>query len=242
MKVLILAAGRVPQGGAESYPPCLTEFNGQPLIQRLLLHCGPLRPSRLIVVFSAQQVRDHHLDRVTTLLWPGAMVLSVDQTRGAACTALLACGHIDDDEELLIVNGNELLDTDFASIVADFRARRLDAGTAVFQSVHPRYSYVRVDAQDLVVEASEKVPVSTNATAGFYWVARGSDFVRAAKNLVRKDASVNGDFYICPSLNELVLEHRRVGIHPVDSSRYHPLKTTRQIEQFASRVERELAL
>jgi hypothetical protein len=232
MNVLMLAAGRVPQGDGGGYPPCLAEFQGKPLIERLFEACVPLQPRRLIVAFAAAQVREHHLDRVAALLWPGATVLTVNDTHGAACTALLACGHIDNDEELLVVNGNELLDADFDGIVEGFRRRGLDAGAAVFPSVHPRYSYVKVDAEGLVVEASEKVPVSRHATAGFYWFARGSDFVRAAKNLIRKDACVNGDFYICPTFNELVLEHKRIGIHAVDAACYHPLKTGRQIEQF----------
>jgi hypothetical protein len=56
--------------------------------------------------------------------------------------------------------------------------------------------------------------------------------------MIRKDASVNGSFYICPVLNELVLEQARIGIAPIDASQYRPLKTARQILQGDMLVER----
>ena len=76
--------------------------------------------------------------------------------RGAACTALLAAGPIDNEDELLIVNGNEFLDSNFSEIINGFRQRKLDAGIVTFRAIHPRYSYVRLDDSELVVEAAEK--------------------------------------------------------------------------------------
>ena len=234
MHILILAAGQahldMPDG---SYPLCLTERNGVPLIEQLMKACPT--DSRFIVALREQDIRRYHLDNVIGLLAPDAHILHVsDGTRGAACTALLAAGHIDNDHELLILNGNELLTADFSPILADFRARGLDAGCVTFPSVHPRYSYVRVNRDQYIVEAAEKNPISRLATAGFYWFARGRDFVRAAQNMIRKDASVKGLFYICPTLNQLVLEQAKIGIHTVDADHYHPLKTERQLMHYAT--------
>lgn len=240
MNILILAAGQDPLSQENSYPLCLTEFDSIPLIQRVISSCGVLGASDMIVAFREQDVDIYHLNNVVTLLWSNATILRIHgKTQGAACTALLAAGKIDVDEELLIVNGNELLDTDFLEILENFRGRQLDAGVVVFHSIHPRYSYVRLDENKLVIEAAEKKPISTNATAGFYWFARGKDYVRAAKNLIRKDARVNDNFYICPTFNQLVLEHMRIGTYQVENKVYHPLKTGRQIEQFETVIERE---
>ncbi len=156
MNILILAAGQAPLVPDVDYPLCLAEFDSVPLIQRVTKLCTGLNPSRLIVAFRASEISRYHLDKVVTLLWPDAVIVRVqEETRGAACTALLAAGMIDGDDELLIVNGNELLNTDFLAIVSDFRESELDAGTVVFDSIHPRYSYVRLDQHGLVVEASE---------------------------------------------------------------------------------------
>jgi dTDP-glucose pyrophosphorylase len=152
---------------------------------------------------------------------------------------LLAIAHINNDEDLLIVNGNEFLDEDFTKIIKSFRDLDFDAGVVIFRSIHPRYSYVALNELDRVIEASEKNPISTNATVGFYWFSKGSEFVDAAKSMVRKDARINGKFFICPSFNELVLKDRNIGVYRVDGKQYHPLKTGRQLQQFEVALDRE---
>ena len=240
MNILILAGGQDPSQNQEQYPLCLIEFDSVPLIEHVVSSCGVLQPSSLIVAFRAADVRKYHLNNVVSLLWPQASIINIyEQTQGAACTALLAARAIDNDDELLIVNGNELLDSNFSEIINDFRGRNLDAGIVTFRAIHPRYSFVRLDDNGLVVEAAEKNPISNNATAGFYWFSKGEDFVRAAKNLIRKDARVEGNFYICPAFNELVLENLSIGVHQIESKLYHPLKTERQVEKFDTVFGRE---
>jgi hypothetical protein len=48
--------------------------------------------------------------------------------------------------------------------------------------------------------------------------------------MIRKDASVNELFYICPAFNELVLERAKIGTHVVEARKYRPLKTERQLQ------------
>ena len=234
MNILILAAGQTGTDSADDkYPLCLAELNGTPLIELLIATCQTIGEVRFTVALREHDIRRYHLDNIVALLAPGACVVRIpEQTKGAACSALLAIGSIDNQQELLILNGNELLEADFSAILADFRRRELDAGTVTFSSVHPRYSYVRLDDNKLVVEAAEKNPISRMATAGFYWFAQGSRFVRAAKNMIRKDACVNGAFYICPALNELVLEQARIGTYSIDAGQYHPLKNEQQLTQY----------
>ena len=241
MNILILAGGQDPSQNQEHYPLCLTEFDSVPLIEHVVSSCSVLKPSNLIVAFRAVDITKYHLNNIVSLLWPQTSIIPIyEQTQGAACTALLAAGPIDNDDELLIVNGNEFLDSNFYEIVSEFRQRKLDAGIVTFRAIHPRYSYVRLDDNGLVVEAAEKNPISTNATAGFYWFSNGKNFVRAAKNLIRKDARVDGNFYICPAFNELILENLSIGVYQIESKFYHPLKTGRQVEQFETLFERGL--
>jgi len=238
INVLILAAGQsladAPEG---AYPLCLTEIGGVPLIERQINACRSVDGARLIVAVSEPDMRRFSLGDVISLLAPDAHVAPTRETRGAACTALLTLGQINTDDELLILNGNEFLDIDFDAALASFRSRKLDAGVVVFPSVHPRYSFVALDDDGYVVQATEKRPISKNATAGFYWFARGSDFVAAVQNMIRKDATVNGRFFICPSLNELVLKQAHIGVHPISADKFHPLKNERQVAQYENLVE-----
>lgn len=230
MNILILAAGKPvldPNSGA--YPLCLAEIGGQPLIERILAACKAVSPSRIIVAIREGEAVEYHLDRVIRLLTPDAEVLRIkSETAGAACTALLAAGLIDNEEELLIISANELVTLPYSMPLEHFRAQGFDAATLVFKSVHPRYSYVRLEGEQ-VLEASEKTPLSFNATAGFYWFAKGSSFVRATKNMIIKDGHVGGRFYVCPTFNELILEQKRVGSFRLSTSQYHPVKTGNQL-------------
>lgn len=226
--ILILAAGDSALDG-ERYPLFLAEIGDAPLIERQIKLCEAVTDARLVVAVTEHDLQSFAVAHVIALLAPGARVASIkEKTRGAACTAMLALGPVGDGDELLILNGNEFLDMDFAAALDDFRGRGLDAGVVTFPSVHPRYSFVRLSGE-LVVQAAEKRPISRNATAGFYWFKRARDFVEAAQTMIRKDATVNDSFYICPTLNELVLRQMRIGVYPIAANRYHPLKTERQI-------------
>lgn len=243
LNVLILAAGNTQyQDSDGGYPLYLAEFNGKPVIEQCFNSCQQASPSTIIMACREQDVSHYHLGNVPALLNQNARMLSIrGETKGAACTALLASPSIDNDDNLLIVSVNEILDLNYGEAVQAFRDAKLDAGVVTFPSIHPRYSYVKVDPQtDLLIETAEKHPISQDAAASFYWFAKGSDFVAAAQEMIRKDANVGGLFYICPSLNQLILRQKRVGRLQIERNQYHPLKTDRQITNFEHSHERSV--
>ena len=73
--------------------------------------------------------------------------------------------------------------------------------------------------------------------AGFVWFRRGEDFVTAAQNMVRKDAHVNGSFFVSLTLNELVLRQKRIGTTAMDPRQYRPLKSRRQVLAYEGELE-----
>lgn len=229
-RILILGAG--PAGPEHDPPVWLAEQGRELLLERMARVLAPLR-GRLVFAVRAQDIRRYRLDSVIQLASPGAAMVPVHgTTAGAACTALLCIDHIEPEAELLILAGNELLDIDYAVAVQGFRDRGLDAGVVVFPSLHPRYSYVRLDAQGMIEEAAEKNPISRHAAAGFTWFRRGGDFLDAARNMIRKDAQHDGAFFISLTLNELVLAQKRMSVHEIDARRYLPLKSRRQVAAY----------
>ena len=231
----------IPIGGSDEnfrqhghvYAKPLVEIAGRPLVQHAFAPLQRIPDAQAIFVIRKEDDLRFHLRDVLQLLDPGAVVIRADgATAGAACTALLAIEQIDTETELLIANGDQVLDFDLGAVIERFRARRLDAGTVVFDSVHPRWSFVKTDAGDMVIEAAEKRPISRNATAGVYYFREGRLFVEAAKRMIRKDASVNGGFFVCPSLNELVLAQMRVGVERIDRARYISLASPQAVEEY----------
>ncbi len=236
----------IPMGGSDEkfreqgylYAVPLIEIAGRPLIEHALTPFQPLANARMVFVIRKEDNQRFYLGEVLNLLKPAAEVICADGvTAGAACTALLAIEHIDNEEELVIANADQILDFDLKAVIERFRERSLDAGTVVFDAVHPRWSFVKTDENDMVVEAAEKRPISRNATAGVYYFRRGHFFVEAATRMIRKGASVNGSFFVCPSLNELVLLQMRVGVERIDRSRYISLSTPQSVDDYESKLK-----
>lgn len=233
--ILILAAGRVKtEASAEAaYPACLTEVNGVSVLEKIIGHLSDVPNPNYIFALHAQDISEFHLDNVAKLLAPGAQISIVpENTMGSACTALLAACEQNPDQPLLIVSANELVEQKFGKVLQEFSDRGLDAGTLVFRSVHPRYSYVRLNEGGSVTEAAQQNPISQIATTGVFWFAKTSDFIEGAKSAIRKNASTNGRFYLAPVFNELILQHKSIGVHEIDKASYIPLKTGHQIQQY----------
>ena len=92
-------------------------------MQRVIDGLQPLidAAARAIFLIREEEQRRHHTGDVIRLLLPEADVIGVPALEsGAACTALHAIGHIERDESLLVVNGDQVVEADLAEIVAGF--------------------------------------------------------------------------------------------------------------------------
>jgi dTDP-glucose pyrophosphorylase len=241
MNILILSAGsnEAFKNAGYVYPKNLIEIKGVPLLQHAvekLVSAGlTITDNKFIFLIRKEESRHFHTAAVLQLISPSAKVIEVPQpTAGAACTALLAIDHINNDEPLVIVNGDIILQTNLRQAVQQFMDQQLDGGILVFESIHPRWSYVKCDSAGLVIEAAEKRPISNMATVGFYFFRRGKDFVNAATTMISKDAQVGGQFYICPSYNEMILAHAKIGVIKIPRSAYISLASPRDVQDYVT--------
>jgi NDP-sugar pyrophosphorylase family protein len=239
MNVLFLLAGESKSFEEQGYhyPKYLLEIDGKTLVQYVIEHVCVSRPARHIFVVRKEEVERFHFESVLRLLSPESeVVVAEGLTRGAACTALLAVESIDNDEPLLIVNGDQIVDLPLDEVLDSFEEQGLDGGIVVFDSVHPRWSYVRLNDEGRVIEAAEKRPISRNATAGLYYFAKGREFVAAAKEMIRKNASVGDAFYVCPAYNELLLNQGAVGVYHIPREKYYSLAEPQGVQAFEEKI------
>jgi hypothetical protein len=238
MNVLFLgAAPDAPRAEHNRFPAWLAEHRGASPLERLTASLAIHGRNRLIYCFLESDIKEFHLRDIVSAMAPRHSMIAVrNPTQGAACTALLASDEIDDETELFIVSLNEYLEVDLTEAATDFRSRDLDAATLVFRSVHPRYSFVRLGPGDLVVETAQGRPITDIATAGAFWFRRGKDFVEGAKDMIRKRDNINGTYYVCPALNQMILRGARIGVTWMKSSIYHPLKTEAQVYNFEHEI------
>lgn len=155
-------------------------------------------------------------------------------TEGTACTVLLARSRIDNDAPLIIANSDQLLDFSCQDYLDDALRRGLDGSILVFRDAarDPKWSFARVDEQGLVREVAEKKPISDLATAGIYMFTRGSDFVKAAIDMIARNERVNNEFYTCPVYNHLIRQGARIGVYEVSPDAMRGLGIPEDLESY----------
>lgn len=232
--ILMAGAGKDFEEQGHSYPKYLLEIQNKPIIQRVVESLKNLGSNVICIIRKEDQER-FFLGDMMKILCPEVKVITVENlTKGAVCTALFAIEDINNDEELLVLNGDQLIKANLFTAIADFRNRKLDGGIVTFKSVHPRWSFAALDAEGLVAETSEKRPISDNATAGCYYYAKGSDFVRACFAVIEKDAETQGFYYISATYNELILEQKKIGIFEIPRKDYISFANYQMYENYLS--------
>ena len=239
LNILIPMAGPVKFNEDEfQYPKPLIEINGKPMIELAIESFQSIKQEkRFIFLVNNSDCKSFYLDSVLQLLTNSECeIIKIDKpTRGAACTALLAIEHINNSDPLIISNGDHIIDYDLNVVIDYFQKRKVDAGTICFESVHPKWSFVRVDKDGKIVEAAEKRPLSKNAIAGFYYFRQGKDFVSGAMNTIQKDVNVGGNYFVAPVLNELILKDMNLEIFSIPASSYHNFYSSHMIKEYESK-------
>lgn len=235
INILIPMAGKTQYflEGEFPFPKPLIEIGAMTMIERVVLNLATVaKEVKYIFVVSSEDCRRFHLDSTLKIITDNnCHIVRLDkETRGAACSALMAIDHIACEVPLVIANGDQIFDEPIANLISEFD--KVDAGVVTFDSVHPRWSYVRLDDSGQVVETAEKRPLSRNAIAGLYYYKSGQDFVEAAMQMVRKDENINGNYYIAPSLNQMILAGMNIGIKKVENDRYHTFYSPQKIKEY----------
>lgn len=215
------------------YPKPLIEINNKTMIEHVINNFDSIKKEKqFIFIVNSDDCKKYHLDNVLNLLTDhSCKIIKIDsETKGAACSAMMAIEYINNNTPLIIANADQLFDDNIESLVSDFND--FDGGVVSFESIHPRWSYARVDDEDYIIETAEKRPLSKHAIAGFFYFKEGKDFISSAMNMIKKDSNVNGLYYISPTLNEMVLENKKLIVKTIENSKYHTFYTPQKIQEY----------
>ena len=226
LNLLIPAAGagrRFVEAGYKEAKPFI-DVCGKPMLQRVIDNVRPSEAHRFHVILRRDAVPPSVMG-----FYDSHMLLTDGVTEGAACTALLAKGYLDNDSPLLIANSDQLLDWDVDEFLAT--AYGNEGSIVTFTASDPKWSYVRKE-DGRVVEVVEKRVVSDEATCGIYYWAHGSDFVRCAERMIAQDIRTNGEFYIAPVYNELIAQGGFVTTYRIPTEAMHGLGTPEDLRTY----------
>lgn len=203
--VLIPMAGagsRFQQAGY-TFPKPLIEVNGKPMIQVVVENLNI--DAEFVFITQKDHRERYNLDYLLNLIAPGCKIVEADGiTQGAACTTLLAKEYINNNKHLVTANSDQYIEFDSHDFFYTCIAKQQDGAIMTFKATHPKWSFARCDEYGMVREVAEKKPISDDATTGVYYWAKGSDYVKYAEQMIKKDIRVNNEFYVCPVYNEAI--------------------------------------
>ncbi len=235
-EVIVPMSGPMPFFDTDSspFPKPLVEIDGVPMIAYLAANLRTLRTLRRAhFLVREDYCKKYHLDDTIRLLLPGVSnVIRVSpETRGALCTALLCIDELSLSAPVVVMNFDQYFSGDFAGLIRRLLSPQVDGGVAVFESVHPRWSFVKLEC-DRVVQAVEKRPISRTAIAGIYAFSRSEEFLEAAFSALKNNASCDGAFYISAAINELILRGKVLNAVTVTERDYHTFYSPQRVDEF----------
>jgi dTDP-glucose pyrophosphorylase len=236
LKIVVPMAGegkRFAEHG-HTFPKPLVEIQGRSMIEIVVGNLTPSEPHEFIFVCRHEHANRYALNDVLQLIAPECKIAVMqDATAGALCSVLLAMEHFAEDCELLIANSDQYLEANIDQFLLTARQANTDGCIMTFPSTHPKWSYVKLVDEE-VVAVAEKRPISSHATAGLYYFRSSGAFLAAAEKMILKNASREGEFFVSPVYNELILTGKRITTHPIARRQMHSLGTPEDVDAFAA--------
>ena len=236
LKIIIPLAGssELFSNAGYYYPKPLIEIKGKIMIELVLDNPSKIEMEhKFIFIVKEDDVIKYHLDNTLKLLNPECEIVVIKNlTKGALCSVLMAVDKLNSEDSILILNGDQIIDIDFTSVLNFWMHEKSECGLVVFKSVHPRWSYARLDDNGCVLQTAEKNPISNFAIAGYYYFSDKDTFFNAAFQSIKDDSQLNGIFYISPVVNQLILLNKKVSTFTIDSSAYHSFYSPQMIIEY----------
>lgn len=241
LNILIPMAGSAKsfEFAGYSFPKPVIDVHGKTMIEVVVNNLRPSVEHRFIFVCFSEHYKKYDLYNVFKNATNGKFetVCIGGPTGGQACTALTALKYINNEDELLIANSDQIIEVSINDFLARASKPEVDGLIMTFKATHPKWSFVRTDGTDRVVETAEKKVISDNATAGLYYFKRGSDFVDAAEAMIHKDIKYNNQFYLCPAYNELVLAGKNVSMFEIPVEKMYSMGTPEELQTVLREIE-----
>jgi NDP-sugar pyrophosphorylase family protein len=203
------AGKRFKDAGYRDPKPFIDVFS-KPMIQWVIENLNSMnRQINFIFVCNKEHLDQYNFEKLLYVLSTEYSfeykILSIDYlTEGALCTCLQARNIIDSEDELLIANSDQYLDMTFYDFIKIIDNYKNDGAIISFISNNPKWSFVKVNDEGYVTQVKEKEVISDIATCGIYYFKKGSEFIKAADDIIHKNIRVNNEFYVAPVYNELI--------------------------------------
>ena len=243
INIVIPMAGlgsRFSAAGFEKPKPFI-DVSGKAMIVRVLENLA-YQNARYILI-----ARKEHIQRESELVNEikksyNVDIITIDEvTEGTACTVLAAKDFINNDDPLVIANSDQIVDINFYDFVDDSLNRNLDGSILTFidEKKNPKWSFAKINKNQMVTKVKEKQPISKYATVGIYMFNKGRYFIDGVADMITSNDRVNGEFYTCPVYNYLISDRLQIGIYDIDPTLMHGIGTPEDLDKYLKVIATE---
>ena len=243
INIVVPMAGAGSRFAAAGYinPKPFIDVMGKPMIQWVIENLSTDVEHRFIFICQKEHKQRFLFDKTLEALSPGSVVIGIDGlTQGAAETVLFAEHLIDNEEPLVIANSDQYVEYKMNDFFQFLNKKSNDGSILTMTSNDAKWSYIKYDTNRVITEVREKEVISNEATVGIYGFAKGSDFVKGAKQMIHNDLRVSGEFYVAPVYNELIKQGRNISFENIGSDReqMNGLGTPEDLLMFLRKMQR----
>ncbi|CAM3655183.1 glycosyltransferase family 2 protein [Polynucleobacter brandtiae] len=236
MNIVIPMAGLGSRFASAGYsdPKPFIDVAGKPMIVRVMENLSHPN-ARFILLARAEHIVNNANAIARIEAEFDVVFVPIDKlTEGTACTVLYARNYLELDSPVIIANSDQIIDNCFEQYLEDIRVRDLDGSILTFvdPEKNPKWSFAKLNSNDLVSEVREKKPISEYATVGIYYFKKAGEMVDNIVQMVIENDRTNNEFYICPVYNYLIAEQKKIGIFNIEQSAMHGIGTPEDLNAY----------
>lgn len=250
MNIIIPCAGaakRFKECGYQDIKPFITT-KGELMIEWVLKNLVLSKINqKFIFLFQKEDIRLHD---VASIIYKISKKLDINYeiieinglTDGSARTTIFAESLINNNEELILANSDQFVSNfNIAELIGYSRGNNLDCGILTFTDTDSKWSFVRRCESSIYIDlVKEKEPISNLANVGIFYWKNGADYVASVKSMIAKNIRVGSEFYVSPSINELIADKKLVSnyhLNPLYGQKMWGLGTPFDHQKFESLYE-----
>jgi dTDP-glucose pyrophosphorylase len=253
MNILLPMAGlgsRFVEKGYSTPKPLLKTYNRKTKTMEPMVLCALSDVPNIesgdnkVIIVDRQNHKNKEIHQLLIERIEKLQIISLDHpTSGQATTCLHAEEYINNEEELFILasdNGMlidlpkfEMLKNKSDVIVFTFR------NDEVVSENPNQYGWVVVDSDSNITSTSIKKalpgnPMLNHAIVGAFWFKKGNQFVKYAKEMINKQDTVNGEYYVDKIIDYFV--HKKLNVKAFEIIKYIGWGTPKAYENYSKTI------
>ncbi len=232
MKIVIGMAGLGERFLKEGYkdPKPLIKVDGKPIIEHII-HMFP-GENDFVFICNEEHLKTTNMERELRRIVPSGKIISIPTHKlGSVWSVLEALkkeDFIKDDEPVIINYCDFGWWWDYENFKETIAKTQCDAAVTAYKGFHPHllgpavYASMRVDENNWMIESREKHSFTENKMdsfqqAGTFYFAKGIYIKKYFKEMIDRNLTVNGEYYISGTLTQVIKEAGlKIYVYPLE--------------------------